>query len=216
MVLESGKDNKVFVEILSDFVESNPREISVRKGDKLVLVSSIDNEWSKVQQNDGRQGLIPNSCLQRIDEPQNEPGTPIIKAPELSTRSVSKTQAELEAKYNGLLTRAEDREETLAKVSKALALQREAADLQRWIKEKENELEEQIKVAQENGDIDGAKKMLERTERELRSGNKRLNDLLANAKDAGVEGISNDDLLGDWNGLQKKYRVVFLNCRVLG
>merc|ERR1711972_689803 len=85
------------------------------------------------------------------------------------------------------------------------ALQREAADLQRWITEKEKELEEQIRTAQEKGDIDGAKKLLERTERELRSGNKRLNDLLANAKDAGVEGISNDDLLGDWNSLQKKY-----------
>lgn len=123
-------------------------------------------------------------------------------------KSVKGTQATLEDEYNNLLLKANDRNEKLAKNSKALALKREAADLLRWIAEKENEIAESYKEAQAKGDLDTAKKMLERSEKEMRAGQKRLNDLLAEAEANNVDlgdGLNTENIMDNWNKLQNKY-----------
>lgn len=149
--------------------------------------------------------LAVNCKIDELDVSDPNSPTHQISSPE--PRSVQKTQRMIEDNYNNLLEKANDRKEELAKNSKTLALQREAADLLRWIAEKEKEIADSYAEARAKGDLDAAKEMLDRSEKEMRAGQKRLNDLLNDAKKIGVnlENVNPEDIMANWQNLQKKY-----------
>ena len=58
--------DKEVVEVIDDYEEKNPREISVKKKQILTLLNSSNREWWKVESDD-RQGFVPASHLKRVD-----------------------------------------------------------------------------------------------------------------------------------------------------
>ena len=58
--------DKEVVEVLTDYEEQNPREMSVQKGDILTLLNSTNRDWWKVESDD-RQGFVPSSHVQKVD-----------------------------------------------------------------------------------------------------------------------------------------------------
>lgn len=58
--------DKVVVEVVHDYEESNPREITVQKGQILTLLNSTNPNWWKVE-GDDRQGFVPAANVKKVD-----------------------------------------------------------------------------------------------------------------------------------------------------
>lgn len=58
--------DKEVVEVIRDFDETNPREISVQTGQILTLLNSTNPNWWKVESDD-RQGFVPASYVKKVD-----------------------------------------------------------------------------------------------------------------------------------------------------
>ena len=69
VILGKGK-KKPKVQALYDYVEKTNREISVKKGDEMLLLQSSNKEWWKVDHN-GRIGFVPANYLKTLP-PDNE------------------------------------------------------------------------------------------------------------------------------------------------
>ena len=57
--------DKEVVEVLHDYEESNPREITVKRGQILTLLNSTNPNWWKVE-GDDRQGFVPASNVKKV------------------------------------------------------------------------------------------------------------------------------------------------------
>lgn len=143
---------------LYDYTEKSPREVSMKKGDSLVLLNSSNKDWWKVEVND-RQGFVPAAYVKRVEP---EAGSLSASQQELAREqgSISARQAQIEAQYEELLRLARDRQDKLNETAKAYVLVREAAELATWIKDKENHAQvqdvgedlEQVEVMQKKFD----------------------------------------------------------------
>lgn len=62
MVDDIGKE---CVQALYDYTEKSPRELSMKKGDTLLLLNSAHKDWWKVELND-RQGFVPAAFVKKV------------------------------------------------------------------------------------------------------------------------------------------------------
>ncbi|KAK6759691.1 hypothetical protein RB195_021331 [Necator americanus] len=113
---------------LYDYQEKSPREVSMKKGDVLTLLSNKD--WWEVEVN-GHQGFVPAAYVKRI-----EPGTPHQHSQQ-QVNSIGGKQNEIEDKYQKLMMLSETRKKKLEEACKGYQLLREANDLAAWIKSRE-------------------------------------------------------------------------------
>ncbi|XP_025205987.1 spectrin alpha chain isoform X1 [Melanaphis sacchari] len=148
----SGKE---CVMALFDYTEKSPREVSMKKGDVLILLNSNNKEWWKVEVND-RQGFVPAPYVKRLEVS----GLSASQQHLATGGSIAARQAQIEAQYSRLLNLAKERQTKLAETVKAYVLVREAAELATWIKDKENHAQvqdvgedlEQVEVMQKKFD----------------------------------------------------------------
>lgn len=134
----SGKE---FVVALYDYVEKSPREVSMRKGDILVLLNSNNKDWWKVEVND-RQGFVPAAYVKRID-----PGMSSSQGQLGSENQILVRQGQIEGEYDHVLAVGRDRKAKLEEAVRAYQLVREASELAQWVRDKE-----QVAQVQEVGD----------------------------------------------------------------
>lgn len=117
--------------VMSDYEPKSAREMSVRKGQIVTILSALHSEWWKVEIND-RQGFVPAACLRRIDASHSPNQQNIIE-----TYNIPQRQKQIEDLYESLLEHGRVRLADLIDAVQAYQLVREAADLTQWIKEKE-------------------------------------------------------------------------------
>lgn len=108
--LLTGQRQKVLS--LYDYAEKTPREISMKKGDTLILLNSSNKDWWKVELND-RQGFVPATYLKRIEK---DPMS-VNEQERLDEYTVSSRQQQIEKQYDNLLNICQQRLEKLGKVS---------------------------------------------------------------------------------------------------
>lgn len=148
---------KECVVALYDYAEKSPREVSMKKGDTLTLLNSNNKDWWKVEVND-RQGFVPAAYVKRVEPEASLSASQQNLAREQS--SIAARQAQIEAQYDDLLKLARERQVKLNETAKAYVLVREAAELETWIKDKENHAQvqdvgedlEQVEVMQKKFD----------------------------------------------------------------
>lgn len=116
---------------MHDYIEKNPREVSIKKGDVLTLLNSTNNDWWKVEVND-RQGFVPASYVRRIDDNLSASRQHLLGQNSLGAR-----QSQIEAQYESLLALGAERRQKLLEALRGYQLVREAAELSQWVKDKE-------------------------------------------------------------------------------
>ncbi|XP_033642968.1 spectrin alpha chain, non-erythrocytic 1-like isoform X3 [Asterias rubens] len=126
---EAGKECVV---ALYDYTEKSPREVSMKKGDILVLLNSSNKDWWKVEVND-RQGFVPAAYVKKIDPAQSASQANLAE----EDGSIKARQSQIEKQYDDLLQNADVRKDKLEESCKRHMLLREANDLMQWIKDKE-------------------------------------------------------------------------------
>lgn len=68
-LLNSGTDKiKETVEAIFDYAKQQEDELAFNRGDKIVVVQKIDENWWKGETVDGRQGLFPANYVKPLDE----------------------------------------------------------------------------------------------------------------------------------------------------
>ncbi len=105
----TGQRQKVLS--LYEYAEKTPREISMRKGDTLILLNSSNKDWWKVELND-RQGFVPATYLKRIEK---DPMS-VNEQERLDEYTVSSRQQHIEKQYANLLNICQQRLEKLGKI----------------------------------------------------------------------------------------------------
>ena len=101
------------VSSLYDYVEKTPREISMKKGDTLILLNSSNKDWWKVELND-RQGFVPATYLKTIEK---DPMS-VNERERLDEYTVSSRQQQIEKQYANLLSICQQRLEKLGKINR--------------------------------------------------------------------------------------------------
>ncbi|ESO95207.1 hypothetical protein LOTGIDRAFT_202396 [Lottia gigantea] len=119
---------------LYDYVEKSPREVSMKKGDVLTLLNSVNKDWWKVEVND-RQGFVPAAYVKKLD-----PSLSASRNNLMDEFTISVRQNQIETQYANLLDLGNQRRDKLGESSKAYQLVRAAAELAAWITEKENSM----------------------------------------------------------------------------
>ena len=161
------------MKVIKDYDAQLSRELSVKEGDTVQLLSNPGGEWVKVAA-DNAQGFIPTSCLAFID-------------PEESKREVIDlhgVQSDLDKAYSDLNEAAEGRKASLEKLNKKFQLDREAEDLKNWI----NEQEDALKNAQDAGeDPETLRQKFEQFQKNQKQAEKFLDDLKEKAGDLGIK-----------------------------
>ena len=101
---------KPCVEARYTYKGKSARELPIKKGDILVLLSSSNRDWWKVELN-GKQGFVPATYVRKIETPptpSSTPPPPILSPPTTSTismvtvasdNSVTSRQALLQGKW---------------------------------------------------------------------------------------------------------------------
>ncbi|KAK6196167.1 hypothetical protein SNE40_001445 [Patella caerulea] len=119
---------------LYDYTEKSPREVSMKKGDVLTLLNSVNKDWWKVEVND-RQGFVPAAYVKKLD-----PSLSASRNNLMDEFTISVRQNQIETQYANLLDLGNQRREKLGESTKAYQLVREASELAAWITEKENSM----------------------------------------------------------------------------
>lgn len=199
----SDGSSKEMVLVLSDYEPKSPREIAVRKGNTVTLLSALHNEWWKVEVSD-RQGFVPASCLKRIDSkssPQNL----------TETYNIPNRQRQIEDLYNYLLELNRQKLMQLEDSVKAYQVVREAADLTQWIREKEQFAQVET-VGDDLEQVEVLQKKFEDFEKDMKDNQVRLkemNNVAEHLKSIGQADAANkiaqqiDNLNQKWNQLEK-------------
>ncbi|KAL3315949.1 Spectrin alpha chain, non-erythrocytic 1 [Cichlidogyrus casuarinus] len=128
----SDSFGKEVVMALYDYQEKSPREVSMRKGDKLTLLNSNHKDWWKVEIND-RQGFVPAAYVKKIEAAYADNQLSLGEKP----LTVASQQKKIEDQYNHLMQLGKDRKDRLQDSVQAYQLVREANDLHQWVVEKE-------------------------------------------------------------------------------
>ncbi|XP_057290447.1 spectrin alpha chain, non-erythrocytic 1-like isoform X2 [Hydractinia symbiolongicarpus] len=146
-LLSGDISDKEVVEVIQDYEEKNPREISVHQGQILTLLNSSNREWWKVESDD-RQGFVPASCVKKVDAKKASQDL-LSNIPEQET--ISDRQAQIDSKYADLIGKAQERHAKLEESMKKNAMLREAKEIEAWIQDSEA-----VVTCQEVGeDMDG-------------------------------------------------------------
>ncbi|CAF1062161.1 unnamed protein product, partial [Didymodactylos carnosus] len=153
---------------LYDYGEKTPREISMKKGDTLILLNSSNKDWWKVELND-RQGFVPATYLKKIEK---EPIT-MNEQEKLDEYTVNSRQQQIEKQYDHLLQICQQRLDKLAEASDAYKLMREAADLVVWINDKERITTEES-LGKGPDDVEDLQRRFDEFQKELRTNELRL------------------------------------------
>uniref|UniRef100_A0A2R9A5S5 Spectrin alpha chain, erythrocytic 1 n=1 Tax=Pan paniscus TaxID=9597 RepID=A0A2R9A5S5_PANPA len=186
---------------LYDFQARSPREVTMKKGDVLTLLSSINKDWWKVEAAD-HQGIVPAVYVRRLahDEfpmlPQRrreEPG------------NITQRQEQIENQYRSLLDRAEERRRRLLQRYNEFLLAYEAGDMLEWIQEKKAE-----NTGVELDDVWELQKKFDEFQKDLNTNEPRLRDINKVADDLLFEGLLTpegaqirQELNARWGSLQR-------------
>ncbi|XP_077012693.1 spectrin alpha chain, erythrocytic 1 [Tamandua tetradactyla] len=186
---------------LYDFQARSPREVTMKKDDVLILLSSINKDWWKVEADD-QQGFVPAVYVKKLahDEfptlPQRqreEPG------------SITQRQEQIENQYQSLLDRAEERRRRLLQRYNEFLLAYEARDMLDWIRDKkaENTGVELDDVWELQKKFDEFQTDLKTNEPRLREINKVANHLLFEALLTPEGAQIRQELNARWDSLQR-------------
>ena len=107
---DSATGQRQKVVSLYEYSEKTPREISMQKGDTLILLNSSNKDWWKVELND-RQGFVPASYLKKVEK---EPIS-VNEQDRLDEYTVNARQQQIEKQYANLLNICQQRLEKLGK-----------------------------------------------------------------------------------------------------
>uniref|UniRef100_A0A8C4L210 Spectrin alpha chain, erythrocytic 1 n=1 Tax=Equus asinus TaxID=9793 RepID=A0A8C4L210_EQUAS len=175
-----GAAREVRVMALYDFQARSNREVTMKKGDVLTLLSSINKDWWKVEADD-HQGFVPAVYVRKLahDEfpmlPQRqreEPG------------SITQRQEQIEKQYRSLLDRAEERRRRLLQRYNEFLLAYEAGDMLDWIREKKAE-----NTGVDLDDVWELQKKFDEFQTDLKTNEPRLKDINNIADDLLFEGL---------------------------
>lgn len=133
----SGDEAEAMVKAKYDYEARRPKELSIKKGDILKLLSQKDANWWKVATvtGDGASGYVPAKYV-KIQKPR-EAGTKREVANDDTTARLRERQAAIERRYESLKDVAAQR---VARLTEAVAYHqftREAEEVERWMGEKE-------------------------------------------------------------------------------
>jgi spectrin alpha len=196
--------DKEFVVALYDYVEKSPREISIKKGEVVLLLNANNKDWWKVEVND-RQGFVPASYVKRVDSHLSASQQQLAEQ-----NSIVARQDQIEKQYAGLLDLAEQRRDRLEESCRAYQFVREAAELAQWMRDKEQHAQvqevgddlEQVEVYQKK--FDDFRHELKANEVRLAEMNEVANKLSSTGQTEAAQHISLqiEDLNRKWNDLQ--------------
>ncbi|XP_028721446.1 spectrin alpha chain, erythrocytic 1 [Peromyscus leucopus] len=163
---EAGREARIIA--LFDFVARSHREVSMKKGDVLTLLSSINKDWWKVEADD-HQGFVPANHVRKLAHDEL-PGLPQRRQEE--PINIPQRQQQIESLYHSLLDRAEERRRRLLQRYNEFLLAYEAGDMLDWIQEKKAE-----NTGVELDDVWELQKKFDEFQRDLKSNEPRLNDI---------------------------------------
>ncbi|XP_052592620.1 spectrin alpha chain, erythrocytic 1 isoform X2 [Peromyscus californicus insignis] len=163
---EAGREARIIAEF--DFVARSHREVSMKKGDVLTLLSSINKDWWKVEADD-HQGFVPANHVRKLAHDEL-PGFPQRRREE--PINIPQRQQQIESLYHSLLDRAEERRRRLLQRYNEFLLAYEAGDMLEWIQEKKAE-----NAGVELDDVWELQKKFDEFQRDLKSNEPRLNDI---------------------------------------
>ena len=156
--------DKIDMKVIEPYQAQLSREVSVKEGDIVQLLTNPGGEWVKIGK-DNLQGYIPAQCLAHINDAESD--QEVIDLAEVQTK--------LNSDFQVLYENAEERKDTLKKLNLKYELEREADDLKQWIKTQEDAL----RKAQEAGeDPEALRQKFEQFQNPL-SGCMRIEEALA-------------------------------------
>ena len=183
--------DKIDMKVIEPYQAQLSREVSVKEGDVVQLLSNPGGEWVKIGK-DNLQGYIPAQCLAHINDAESD--QEVIDLAEVQTK--------LNSDYQVLHENAEERKDTLEKLNLKYELEREADDLKQWIKTQEDAL----RKAQEAGeDPEALRQKFEQFQKDQKQAEKLFDDLKEKAGVIGVkESPSLQAMEEQWQQLENK------------
>ncbi|GAB1285753.1 Spectrin alpha chain, erythrocytic 1 [Apodemus speciosus] len=197
---EAGREARVIA--LYDFEARSRREVSMKKNDVLILLSSINKDWWKVEADD-HQGFVPAVYVRKLAHDEL-PGFPQQRREE--PVNIPQLQQQVETLYHSLLDRAEERRRRLLQRYNEFLLAYEAGDMLEWIQEKKTE-----NTGVELDDVWELQKKFDEFQRDLKSNEPRLKDINKVADELLYEELPNpgrsshttEELNTRWNSLKR-------------
>ncbi|XP_038624269.1 spectrin alpha chain, erythrocytic 1 isoform X1 [Tachyglossus aculeatus] len=196
----AGTVRKDRVMALYDFQARSPREVTMKKGDVLTLLSSINKDWWKVEADD-QQGFIPAVYVKKLEREEVEEPQSRREDPE----NIIKWQNQIEDLYDSLLKRAEERRRRLVQRYKEFLLAYEAGDMLDWIRDKKAE-----NTAVDLDNVQELQKKFDDFQTDLKSNEPRLQDINKVADDLIIEDLLTpegaeiqEELNARWKSLQR-------------
>ena len=183
--------DKIDMKVIEPYQAQLSREVSVKEGDIVQLLTNPGGEWVKIGK-DNLQGYIPAQCLAHINDAESD--QEVIDLAEVQTK--------LNSDYEVLHENAEERKDTLEKLNLKYELEREADDLKQWIKAQEDAL----RKAQEAGeDPEALRQKFEQFQKDQKQAEKLFDDLKEKAGVIGVkESPSLQAMEEQWQQLENK------------
>ncbi|XP_029791714.1 spectrin alpha chain, erythrocytic 1 isoform X1 [Suricata suricatta] len=185
---------------LYDFEARSNREVTMKKGDTLTLLSAINKDWWKVEAGD-HQGFVPAVYVRKLDHDEF-PTLPQRRREEPG--SITERQEQIDNKYQSLLDRAEERRRRLLQRYNEFLLAYEAGDMLEWIQEKKAE-----NTGVELDDVWELQKKFDEFQTDLKANEPRLRDINKVADDLLFEKLLTpegaqirQELNHRWNSLQ--------------
>uniref|UniRef100_A0A8D1EGL8 Spectrin alpha chain, erythrocytic 1 n=1 Tax=Sus scrofa TaxID=9823 RepID=A0A8D1EGL8_PIG len=186
---------------LYDFDARSPREVTMKKDDILILLSSINEDWWKVEADD-HQGFVPANYVRKLAHDEF-PMLPQRRREE--PENISQRQEQIENQYHSLLDRAEERRRRLLQRYNEFLLAYEAGDMLDWIREKKAE-----NTGVELDDVWELQKKFDEFQTDLKTNEPRLRDINKVADDLLFEGLLTpegtqiqQELNARWGSLQR-------------
>uniref|UniRef100_A0A8W4FQG3 Spectrin alpha chain, erythrocytic 1 n=2 Tax=Sus scrofa TaxID=9823 RepID=A0A8W4FQG3_PIG len=186
---------------LYDFEARSPREVTMKKDDILILLSSINEDWWKVEADD-HQGFVPANYVRKLAHDEF-PMLPQRRREE--PENISQRQEQIENQYHSLLDRAEERRRRLLQRYNEFLLAYEAGDMLDWIREKKAE-----NTGVELDDVWELQKKFDEFQTDLKTNEPRLRDINKVADDLLFEGLLTpegtqiqQELNARWGSLQR-------------
>ncbi|KAM7054281.1 spectrin alpha chain, erythrocytic 1 isoform 1-T1 [Molossus nigricans] len=190
-----------WVKALYDFQARSNREVTMKKGDVLILLNSINKDWWKVGAED-HQGFVPAVYVRKLAHDEH----PMLpqwwqKEPD----NIMQRQEQIEKQYQSLLARAEERRRRLLQRYNEFFLAYEANDMLDWIQEKKTE-----NTGIELDDVWELQKKFDEFQTDLKTNEPRLRDINKVADNLLFEGLLTpegaqiqQELNTRWGSLQK-------------
>jgi spectrin alpha len=139
--MASLDSSKQYLKAQHNYTAQSARELSIRKGEILILINSANKEWWKVENQSGKQGFVPASYVKKLQQ------SAILSHPRrnasfgisldlLPLESVQDKQESIKRKYSNLQRLANDRVQRLNESMKRFIFSREINELQHWVSDK--------------------------------------------------------------------------------